>query len=81
MFFWALHIKPLGNYRCMILAEVATPSGAEGLFIVPLFFLLLFLAVLALLLPYFVWRIRKEAATSNKLMRQLLKAYGQDPEA
>ena len=65
----------------MIFAEVATPSGAEGLFIVPLFFLLLFLAVLALLLPYFVWRIRKEAATSNKLMRQLLKAYGQEPEA
>ena len=63
-----------------MIAEVATPSGAEGLFIVPIIFLLLFLAVLALFMPYFVWRISKHTAATNKLLRQLLKAYGHEPE-
>lgn len=64
----------------MILAEVATPTGAEGFFIVPVLFLLLFLAVLALFMPYFVWRISKQTATTNKLLRQIIKAYGHEPE-
>lgn len=63
-----------------MIAEVATPSGAEGLFVLPLVLLVIFLAVLAVLMPYFVWRISKHTATTNKLLRQLLKAYGHEPE-
>jgi TRAP-type mannitol/chloroaromatic compound transport system permease small subunit len=63
-----------------MIAEVATPSGAEGLFVLPLVLLVIFLAVLAVLMPYFVWRISKHTAATNKLLRQLLKAYGHEPE-
>lgn len=41
---------------------------------------LLILAVLAVFMPYFVYRISIETERTNKLLRQLLKAYGHDPE-
>ena len=63
-----------------MIADATMPSGAEGLLMVPLIMLLVFLAVLAVLMPYFVWRISKHTAATNKLLRQLLKAYGHEPQ-
>jgi len=41
---------------------------------------LLVLVALAVLMPYFVYRISIETERTNKLLRQLLKAYGHEPE-
>ena len=66
----------------------------ESLFIVPLVILLLLLGVLAVLMPYYVYRIARttdelrkvsismldQQMKVNKLQRQLLRAYGHEPE-
>jgi competence protein ComGC len=41
---------------------------------------LIVLVVLAVLMPYFVYRISIETERTNKLLRQLLKAYGHEPD-
>ena len=67
-------------------------SGLGGLFgglaMVAVIFGLIVLAVLAILMPYYVYRIfgqlftiRQETQKTNSLLRQLIKAYGHDPEA
>jgi len=67
-------------------------SGLGGLFgglaMVAIVFGLIVLAVLAILMPYYVYRIfgqlfiiRQEAQKTNALLRQIIKAYGHDPEA
>jgi hypothetical protein len=38
------------------------------------------LIILAVLMPYYVYKIRHETAKTNKLLAQLLKAYGHQPE-
>ena len=63
-----------------MIADLGMPSGNEGLFVLPFVLLVIFLAVLAILMPYFVWRISKHTAATNKLLRHLLKAYGHEPE-
>jgi uncharacterized membrane protein len=42
---------------------------------------LIILAVLAVLMPWYVYRIASETQKTNKLLRQLIKAYGHEPEA
>lgn len=42
---------------------------------------LIILAVLAILMPWYVYRIASETQKTNKLLRQLIKAYGHEPEA
>jgi len=37
--------------------------------------------VLAVLMPWYVYRIASETQKTNKLLRQLIKAYGHEPEA
>ena len=41
---------------------------------------LIILAVLAVLMPWYVYRIASETQKTNKLLRQLIKAYGHEPE-
>lgn len=41
---------------------------------------LIVLAVLAILMPYFIYRISVETERTNKLLRQVIKAYGHEPE-
>ena len=41
---------------------------------------LIILVVLAVLMPYFVYRISIETERTNKLLRQILKAYGHEPD-
>ena len=48
----------------------------------------IFLVILAILMPYYVYKIRhlmqdclKENRNTNDLLRQLIKAYGHEPEA
>jgi len=52
-----------------------------ALLMIPVFILLLILAVMAFLMPYYVWKIAKGIDTNNRLQRQLLRAYGHEPEA
>jgi hypothetical protein len=69
-----------------MIAEI-DPSQASGwafLIILPI----LFLCILAILLPLFVWRISIRAreldfklTRTNQLLRQLIKGSGQEPEA
>jgi hypothetical protein len=42
---------------------------------------LIILAGLAVLMPWYVYRIASETQKTNKLLRQLIKAYGHEPEA
>lgn len=42
---------------------------------------LIALAVLAILMPWYVYRIASETQKTNKLLRPLIKAYGHEPEA
>ena len=42
---------------------------------------LIILAVLAILMPWYVYRIARETEKTNKLLRQLLRASGHEPEA
>lgn len=42
---------------------------------------LIILAVLAILMPWYVYRIASKTQKTNKLLRQLIKAYGHEPEA
>ena len=51
------------------------------MFVTPLFILLIIFVVLCFSLPFHVRVIRKECEKTNKLLRQLIKAYGHDPEA
>lgn len=39
------------------------------------------LAVLAILMPWYIYKIRHELAAANKLLRQLVKSSGKDPDA
>jgi len=48
---------------------------------IPAFILLVIFAVLCVAIPFHVRGIRKEAEKTNKLLRQIIKAYGHDPEA
>lgn len=41
---------------------------------------LIILAVLAILMPWYVYRIASETQKTNKLLRQMIKAYGHEPE-
>jgi hypothetical protein len=41
---------------------------------------LIILVVLAVLMPYFVYRISIETERTNKLLRQVIRAYGHEPE-
>jgi hypothetical protein len=52
-----------------------------ALLMIPVFILLLIMAVMAFLMPYYVWKIAKGIDTNNRLQRQLLRAYGHTPEA
>ena len=52
-----------------------------GLLGVLLFVGLLVLVALAILMPYFVYRICLQTERTNKLLRQLIKAYGHEPES
>lgn len=51
------------------------------MFITPLFILLIIFVVLCFSMPFHVRAIRRESEKTNKLLRQLIKAYGHDPEA
>ena len=51
------------------------------LFSIPAFILLVIFSVLCVAIPFHVRAIRKEAEKTNKLLRQIIKAYGHDPEA
>lgn len=42
---------------------------------------LIILAVLAVLMPWYVYRIASETQKTNKLLRQLLRASGHEPES
>ena len=60
----------------------------SGLLLIPVLILLIALAVLAFFMPYFVWQIAKqtkatqeEAKKLTTLQRQMLRAYGHEPEA
>lgn len=44
-------------------------------------FAVIVLLIMAILMPYYVYKIRHETARTNKLLEQLLKAYGHDPES
>lgn len=52
----------------------------DSIFIVPLALLGIVFCVLLVALPFHVAVIRKESEKTNKLLRQLIKAYGHDPE-
>jgi len=60
------------------MAAVAEAAGGLLGFVVVI--LAVIFAILAILMPYFVYRISVETERTNKLLRQLLKSYGQDPE-
>jgi len=51
------------------------------LFSIPAFILLVIFAVLCVAIPFHVRAIRKESEKTNKLLRQIIKAYGHEPEA
>jgi hypothetical protein len=58
-----------------------------GILMFPILIALFVLLVLAFLMPYFIYKIAKEVASVNEeakklnaLTRQLLRAYGHDPE-
>lgn len=42
---------------------------------------LIVLAVLAILMPWFVYQIAREAEKTNKLLRQMIRTSGHEPEA
>lgn len=61
---------------------------ALGLTGFAILFAAIILLILAILMPYYVYRIfgqlftiRQEAEKTNKLLRQIIKAYGHDPDA
>lgn len=61
---------------------------AAGMGVMAVIVAVVVLAVLAILMPYYVYRIfgqlfiiRQEAQKTNALLRQIIKAYGHDPEA
>lgn len=60
-------------------------SGLGGLFgglaMVAIVFGLIVLAVLAILMPYYIYKIRHELAATNKLLRQMIRSSGHEPEA
>lgn len=39
------------------------------------------LAVLAILMPYYIYKIRHELDATNKLLRQMIRSSGHEPEA
>ena len=63
---------------------IASGSILEGIGVLGFFFIL-GLAALYILFPIIVilqlWALNEKAAKQNKLMRQLLRAYGHEPEA
>lgn len=65
----------------MMFLQVSQMGGFEWMFVTPLFILLIIFVVLCFSLPFHVRVIRKECEKTNKLLRQLIKAYGHDPEA
>ena len=56
-------------------------GGLETILYIPAMILAGFLGILALLTPWFVYRIYKATENQNKLLRQLIRAYGHEPEA
>ena len=61
---------------------------AAGIGVMAVIVAVVVLAVLAILMPYYVYRIfgqlftiRQETQKTNSLLRQLIKAYGHEPEA
>jgi len=69
-----------------MIAEI-DPSQASGLSLL-IILPILFLCILAILLPFFVWRISVRTreldfklTRTNDLLRQLVKNSGQEPEA
>lgn len=62
-----------------MIAEVSQVAmGLTGMLLV---LGLIILAVLAVLMPWYVYRIASETQKTNKLLRQLLKVSGHEPEA
>ena len=75
-----------------IIAQAA--DGAWTLFFLPILFGLVVLAFLAILMPYYVYKIRHlmqdlkakadeqitETKRTNNLLRQLIRAYGHEPD-
>ena len=75
-----------------MIAEAA--DGAWTLFFLPILIGLIVLAVMAILMPYYVYKIRHllqdlrgkadeqitETKRTNNLLRQLIRAYGHDPD-
>ena len=75
-----------------MIAEAA--DGAWTLFFLPILIGLIVLAVMAILMPYYVYKIRHlmqdlkdkadeqitETKRTNNLLRQLIRAYGHEPE-
>lgn len=63
---------------CMIAEVSQVAMGLTGMVFV---LGLIVLAVLAILMPWFVYQIAREAEKTNKLLRQMIRTSGHEPEA
>ena len=60
---------------------MTTTTGYEYLFVAPLLILGVIFLVATAMMPIYVYRISINTQKQNKLLRQLIKAYGHEPEA